>query len=377
MWDIKDYYNPLKTITDVYFNNPTMTAQRRRRKNKPKPQNSIKNYFKSRKNVAKRTVATNTATYTKTRTNTKRLYKRAKPIGGHQYVGGYTWVRKGKKVPRFAKMDPTIYHSKQSGIVKEGTPGEQVGHNFAIMGHKDMELVATQWGGDNTAYSANRDRKYFVNYVKQELDISNASNAMTELKIYSLWVRGDLNSTALTAYNSPLEMWAQGEMDSASSGAGYAIPYASPMQSMKFRKNFKISRCVSRTLAPGEMVKFKTKLFYNKFLSEYDIYQKNTPGEAFDGSVRRWTHWVMITAVGQPVIATNAEEQEGVSTAGVCLHIIETKEFNGRYKADKMEPVVHKTSQLLLGVGEENRLMNVVSGAMEIIEQVTNADIGT
>lgn len=334
-------------------------------------QKKINDFYRSNKKnrVSSAAAVRGSATSSRTKTQTKRrkLFIPAKPIGGHQFVGGYTWARKGKKTPGFAKMDPTIYYSSQDAIIKKDVPGKQVAVHYALMGSKDMDACRSQWGGTQP-FSTTRDRKYFIRYCKQLLNISNASNGLVELKVYSIWCRQSLAGAA-TNYNTPIGMWDQGELDSDSVG-GATTPYNNPMQSMKFRKNFKVSRCITRTLNPGEMLKFKTKLFYNKFMSEYDAYQLNEPPVAAeDGSVRGWTHWVLITATGQPCLGRTEGAEDKVTTSEVCLHIVEKKEFQGRYKKDFMEPVVHRANNLPVCLADQGRIISVLTG-----EEVVMAD---
>lgn len=309
----------------------------------------------------------------KIKQKTNAIFHPAKAIGGHQYVGGYTWRRRKYRRNTFSKMDPPIYYSEQEGILKESDGGKQCLLQYALMGHKDMYRAVVQWSGTSTDFSADRDRKYWISYFKQGINMVNASNSMTEVKVYSIWARQSLNSVNNDAYNTPIGMWDQGEVDSAGLSLASQIPHNNPMQSAKFRRNFKISRCVTRTLAPGEELKFKTKLYYNKFMSGYDAFQMNTISDSEDGSVRGWTHWVLITATGQPSLCTTTvPEGKHISTAPVCLHVITKKEIRGKYKLDKMEPIVHRANALV--TGGTAKILDVTEGDVEIVDVLNASD---
>lgn len=283
-----------------------------------------------------------TAPRSQTRTITKKK-KKVTP-GDQNYSGG---VKKGKswsfqlKGVEQARLNK-IYRKvgaigkwlKNNQSVFNCGNGEQIYFydTFATKAELDTcaaaarnQLVVAASVNQNTQSNAGAaaGTKVFIQYSMTECYFRNQSVTPIFLTIYPFYIRKDMSDGM---YNLMINDWAPdaaidlNESNQITTNI-YKQPGYKPFDNTQLCKNVKIKGTQKFFLQAGETVVWKTYSKFNKFYDP-DTYTTGTPTD-----LRGWTHGLMFSAVGAPVMQSDDATNCDFPTIRLSYNVVQRFSF--------------------------------------------------
>lgn len=238
---------------------------------------------------------------------TKRVRVQDTGEGGHVTYSKYSHYA---KTPRFMSYksivktltQPKYLYGDKAAEVKGDYNVSAIDTVLYLYNAKDIKtLVET---ADSTSSGAHptprRQARVYVENVSGSLTISNATNIVTFVTIYTLRKRNPSSLTADVSHTlTPNVLWDQGtEQIVGDTGSQFARIGMKPNYSHQFRKHWEIVGRNYVTLHSGSIHKHSFYVRVNKVCTFETIDQSATPTDTLP--VAGWTYAFMIVGSGQP-----------------------------------------------------------------------------